>query len=169
VFRVGETVVHPGHGPGEVVGVQELSCLGRNGSYYRIRLLGEMGTVWVPVENAEQQGVRRLVRKSRLREVWRLLRDQPSDLPSDHNKRYAQLRDKIENGSVCDIAQALRDLQWKNVHVRKMTLEGKRLYDKGMRLLATEIALVRGSDTETVESKIARVLQTNLDSRASVQ
>jgi CarD family transcriptional regulator len=169
VFRVGETVVHPGHGPGEVVGVQELSCLGKNGSYYRIRLLGEMGTVWVPVESAEEQGVRRLVRKSRLREVWRLLRDRPSDLPSDHNKRYAHLRDKIENGSVCDIAQALRDLQWKNVHVRKMTLEGKRLYDKGMRLLATEIALVRGSDTETVESKIARVLQTNLDSRASVQ
>ena len=67
---------------------------------------------------------------------------------------------------MCDIARALRDLQWKNVHVRKMTLEGKRLYNKGMRLLATEIALVRGHDTEAVESKIARVLQKNVDSRA---
>jgi RNA polymerase-interacting CarD/CdnL/TRCF family regulator len=83
----------------------------------------------------------------------------------DHNKRYAHVREQIEGGGVCGIAEALRDLQWKNVHVRKLTMEGKRLYDKGMRLLATEIALVRGSDTEAVESKIARVLQKNLDSR----
>ena len=165
MFRVGETVVHPGHGPGEVVAVRELSSLGRNGSYYRIRLLGEAGTIWVPVENAEEQGVRRPVRKSRLPQVWRLLRGQPGDLPSDHKKRYAHVREQIEGGGVCGIAEALRDLQWKNIHVRKLTMEGKRLYDKGMRLLATEIALVRGHDTEAVESKIARTLQKNLDSR----
>lgn len=168
MFRVGETVVHPGHGPGEVVGVQELSGLGSKGSYYRIRLLGEVGTVWVPVASAEEQGVRRPVRQSRLSEVWRLLRGKPSDLPSDHNKRYAHVRNKIEGGGVCDIAEALRDLQWKDAHVRKLTMEGKRLYNKGMRLLATEIAVVRGGDTEVMESKIARVLQANLDSRADV-
>jgi CarD family transcriptional regulator len=166
MFQVGEAVVHPGHGPGKVVDIERLSLSNRDKRYYKIRLLEEAEvTIWVAVRDAEEKGVRCPVPRSRLSEVWRLLRDKPGDLPLKHQERYACVREKIENGDVLQIAEALRDLRWKDHHVRSLTIEGKRLYEKGMKLLATEVALVQGSDTETVESQISDTLRENVDSR----
>jgi RNA polymerase-interacting CarD/CdnL/TRCF family regulator len=63
----------------------------------------------------------------------------------------------------------LRDLSWKDYHVRSLTSEGKRLYDKAMKLLATEVAVVQGSDRETVESEVSRVLNENVVRREAVE
>ena len=169
MFQSGEAVVHPGHGPGKLVDIEKLLCLGKDGPCYKIKLLGnaEM-TVWVLVRDAEQEGVRRPVPRSRLSEIWRLLRAKPGTLPSDHKKRYAYLREKTENGDILQIAEALRDLRWKDYHVRSLTSEGKRLYDKGIKLLATEIALVQGSNLGTVESQISNVLRESIDSREAM-
>ena len=166
MFQIGEAVVHPGHGPGNVVDIERLSLSNSNKQYYKIRLLDEAEmTVWVPVKDAEAHGVRCPVSRSRLNEIWRLLHTKPGTLPSDHKERYAQIREMIENGDVLHIAEALRDLRWKDQHVRSLTIEGKRLYDKAMKLLATEVSLVEGSDRETVEMELSRVLNENVASR----
>jgi CarD family transcriptional regulator len=168
VFQVGDTVVHPGYGAGKVVDIEKLSCLGSDKSYYSIKLLdGSETQVWVPVQDAEKKGIRPPIASSQLSEVWRLLRAQPKTLPSDHQQRYGIVRQKLENGDVLQIAEALRDLSWKDYHVRSLTSEGKRLYDKAMKLLATEVALVRGSDPDRVESQISRVLDENIAHRAA--
>jgi RNA polymerase-interacting CarD/CdnL/TRCF family regulator len=170
MFQVGEAVVHPGYGPGKVVDIERLSLSDRDKRYYKIRLLDQAETmVWIAVRDAEEKGVRCPVPRSRLSKVWRLLRGKPADLPSKHQERYEVVREKIENGDVLQIAEALRDLRWKAYHVRSLTIEGKRLYEKGMMLLATEVALVQGSDTGTVESQISDVLGENIDSREAMQ
>ncbi len=159
MFHVGEAVVHPAHGPGRVVKIKQLASLGSEKSYYSIQLLdGSEMQVWVPVREAEEKGIRRPIKASVLRRVWRLLRATPESLPSDHQERYRIVREKLEHGDILQIAEALRDLAWKDSHVRSLTSEGKRLYDKGMKLLATEIALVEESDREAIEARIARVL-----------
>jgi CarD family transcriptional regulator len=171
MFQVGEAVIHPGHGPGKVVNVENLSLSDKDKRYYRIELLTKEAetTVWVPVRDAEEQGVRRPVSRSRLSKVWRVLRDKPDDLPSDHKKRYEYVREKIENGDVVQIAEALRDLRWKDYHVRSLTIEGKRLYDKGTKLLSAEIALVQGDDPMVVETELSRVLSENVTARGAAQ
>jgi CarD family transcriptional regulator, regulator of rRNA transcription len=169
MFHIGEAVVHPGHGPGKVVKIEKLSLSDSDRQYYKIRLLDEAKmTVWVPVQDAEAQGVRCPVSRSRLSEIWHLLHTKPGTLPSDHKERYAQVREMIENGDVLHLARALRDLRWKDHHVRSLTIEGKRLYDKATKLLAAEIALVQGSDTGTVETRISGVLGENVASREAM-
>jgi CarD family transcriptional regulator len=169
MFQVGEAVVHPSHGPGKVADIERLLCFGKDRRYYKIKVLGEAEMiVWVPVQEAEDKGVRCPVPKSRLSEIWQRLRAEPETLPSDHQKRYEYLREKIENGDVLQIAEALRDLCWKDHHVRKLTINGKRLYDKGIELLSAEMALVQGSDPEVVEDQLLRVLSENVASREAV-
>jgi RNA polymerase-interacting CarD/CdnL/TRCF family regulator len=124
--------------------------------------------VWVPVQEAEERGVRRPISRSQLKQIWLALRAKPEPLPSDHQKRYGIVRGKVEDGDSLQIAEALRDLSWKDYHVRSLTIEGKRLYDKAMKLLATEVALVQGSDRETVEIEIARILDKNVVQREAV-
>jgi len=170
MYQVGDAVVHSAYGPGEVVKITELSGFGSGKRYYSILLMdGSETKIWVPVQGAEERGVRRPIRKSKVSDVWRLLRGEPHALPSDHKMRYGVVRQKIENGDVLQIAEALRDLSWKDYHVRSLTSEGKRLYDKGMKLLTTEVALVQDSDPDTVRSQISHILNENVALRESTQ
>ena len=167
MFQVGDAVVHPGYGAGKVVNIEQLSCLGSNKQYYSIKLLDGSDTlVWVPVKEAKAKGVRRPIAESRLDQIWHRLRTQAEELPSDHNKRYEIIRGKLENGNVLHVAEALRDLSWKDYHVRSLTSEGKRLYDKGMKLLATELAVVRDSDPDEIETEISNALTENVVSKS---
>ena len=163
MFKIGQAVVHPAHGPGEVVQIKTLSTLGSGKRYYSIRLLdGSETEVWVPVQDAQQQGLRPPINKSRVPEIWRRLRATAETLPTDHQKRYEVVREKLETGQPLSIAEAIRDLSWKDYTVRSLTSEGKRLYDKGIRMLTTEVALVQGSEPETVETKISRILDSKV-------
>jgi CarD family transcriptional regulator len=166
MYQVGDTIVHPHHGAGVVTEIKELRFFGKNGKrYYSIQLMSEPGTtVMVPVRNADEVGLRPPITTAKLGRVWRRLRAQPEILPSDHNERYRLVREKLHDGDILQIAEVLRDLSWKDCQGRKLTSEGKRLYDKGMRLLASEIAAAQGSDLTAAQVSISRALDENVKS-----
>jgi CarD family transcriptional regulator len=159
-FKVGDKVIHPSHGAGVVTEIKELGFFGRkNKPYYSIELLSEPGTVvMVPVKDASKVGLRHPLSRSQLSRVWRRLRAEPKALPSDHKERYNVVRTRIEDGDLLEIAAVLRDLWWKDYRIRKLTTEGKRLYEKGMRLLASEIAVIQDSELAEAEAQISETL-----------
>ena len=166
MYQVGDTIVHPHHGAGVMTEIKSLKSLGRQGKqYYSITLLSEPGTVvMVPIGSAKEIGLRPLMSASTLNRVWRRLRAQPETLPSDHNERYRVVREKMQNGNALQVAEVLRDLSWKDYQGRKLTSEGKRLYDKGMRLLASEVAALQSSDLSTAEAGISQTLDDSMKS-----
>ena len=159
-FKVGDTVVHPGYGAGEVVEIKALEFLGRERkAYYSIDLLSDPGTtVMVPVRDEEKVGLRPPITLSRMRRVWRVLGSAPQTLPADHKERYALVQDKLHGGDTVRIAEALRDMAWRREQKSSLTIEGKRLYDRAIRFLSAEIAVSRRSDPSTVEAEISQVL-----------
>ena len=59
MFRIGDTVIHPGYGAGTMVDIGELLCLGSDKPCYSIELSdGSKTRVWVPVRDARKRGVR---------------------------------------------------------------------------------------------------------------
>lgn len=168
MFKIGQAVVHPAHGPGEIVNIKTLSTLGNGKEYYSIRLLdGSETEIWLPVQAAQETGLRTPIKKSRVPEIWRRLREEAETLPTDHQRRYEIVREKLETGQLLSIAEAIRDLSWKDYTVRGLTSEGKRLFDKGVRMLTTEVALVQGSEPETVEAKVTRILDDKVSKTGS--
>jgi len=160
MFDVGEAVVYPGYGAGEVQEITTLSTLGPPKRYYLIRMLDGSDTeVWVPVKQAEEKGVRRPMDESRLAEIWERLDAEAEELPSDHNKRYAIIRERLDDGAATEVAEAVRDLWHKDSHVRKLTSEGKRLYDAALSMLSGEVAVMLGTDHETAAARIAERLR----------
>ena len=159
-FEVGDRVVHPGYGAGEVVEIRALQFLGRERkSYYSIDLLSDPGTtIMVPVRDEEKVGLRPPIAPSRMGRVWRVLGSAPQTLPTDHKERYALVQEKLQGGDTFRIAEALRDMAWRREQKRSLTIEGKRLYDRAIRFLSAEIAGSRRSDPATVEATIAQVL-----------
>jgi CarD family transcriptional regulator len=159
-FQVGDTIVHPGHGAGKVVEIKSLGFLGREEKrYYSIDLLSDPGTiVMVPVRDAEKVGLRPPIARAKIRQVWCVLRSNPETLPSDHKERYAVILDRLQGGEPLRIAEALRDMARRREEKRALTTEGKRLYDRAMKLLSAEIAVAQGSDPSTAESEISETL-----------
>ncbi|MBN1640552.1 MAG: hypothetical protein JXA09_04890 [Anaerolineae bacterium] len=161
-FNVGDKIVHPSHGAGVVTEIKEIQFFGANGKrYYSIELVSEPGTVvMVPIRDTEKVGLRHPVPTAQLSRVWHQLRATPQTLPSDHNERYRIVREKLDDGDVMQIAEILRDLWWKDHAIRRLTSEGKRLYDRGMRLLASEVAVVQDSALTDAEAQISDMLDT---------
>ena len=169
MFQVGDTVIHPGYGAGTVIDIKEQLFLGSDEPYYTIELLdGSKTRVWIPVKDAEKKGVRHPTPKSQLGQIWRVLRSEPETLPSDHSKRGELLREKLRGGDIFQVAKVVRDLFWKDHRSRRLTIQGKRLYDRGLTFLASEVAVVQGCDLAVAEAKISNILEASLASRPAV-
>jgi RNA polymerase-interacting CarD/CdnL/TRCF family regulator len=164
---IGDAVIHPSYGAGTVVEIKERRSLGSDKRYYSIALLGQQGTVvMVPVGAEKRVGLRRPMSKSKLGQVWRILQEEPDPLPSKHEERYRLIKSKLHGGDVLQVAEALRDMAWRREEKHQLTLEGKRLYDHGLEILAGEVATSQGSDLETAEMQIYHRLTESLESGA---
>ena len=83
-------------------------------------------------------------------------------LPDNHEQRCTLLDEKLSSGDVFAVAEVLRDLAWRREEKRHLTIRGKRLYERGMALLAGEVASVQESDLVDAEILISGVLDKSL-------
>ena len=83
MFSIGDSVVHPIHGAGTVIDMKERRTLGSGKRYYSIELVSQPNTVvMVPVQSAEDIGLRHSIGDAQLSRVWRVLRAAPDELPA---------------------------------------------------------------------------------------
>ena len=68
----------------------------------------------------------------------------------------------MDTASFSAIAEVLRDLAWRREEKRHLTMRGNRLYERGMALLAGEVASVQHSDLADAEILIAGVLDKSM-------
>jgi len=163
MFKVGDTIVHPIRGAGVVTHIEERQWRGSSDLYYRIRLLSQPDTkLMIPISTAETLGLRRAIPRSKLKRVWRVLRAGPNTLPTEHNKRYQVLKERLHAGDVFQVAEAVRDIAWRRQQNGRLTTRGQRMYEEGMKLLAGEIAAAQGIDLNDAEAQVAQRLRENL-------
>ena len=162
-FKVKDAVVHPNYGAGVITEIKERHIYGQGKPYYSIDLLSQPGTtVMVPVGKEESIGLRRPIAKSRISRLWRILRDEPGALPTDHKERYAEIEERLHDCDFFRTAEVVRDLAWRREEKRQLTAVGKRLYRTGLEFLASELAAVQGSDMDAAEAQIAERLEASV-------
>ncbi len=155
MFKAGEAIVHPIRGAGVVECIEERQWRGRQSLYYRIKLLSQPGSsLMIPIAKAENIGLRPAIPSSELGQVWRVLRTDPQTLPTDHKERYQILEDKFRTGDILQVAEAMRDMTWRQQQEGNLTTRGKRMYQEGMLLLAGEVAATQGIELTEAETQI---------------
>jgi CarD family transcriptional regulator len=165
MFKAGDPIVHPIRGAGIVKGIEERQWRGSSSLYYRIKLLGQRSTsLMIPVGVAKTLGLRRAIPRFKLKQVWRVLLADPRMLPADYKQRYKLLKDKLHAGDVLQVAEVVRDMAWRRRRKGQLNTMGKRLYDKGMMLLAGEIAATQGIDLAGARAQILAKLGESLSS-----
>ena len=159
MFETSDVVVHPIRGAGVVTGVEEREWRESAVSYYRIELVDPPGTdLWIPTSTAEEIGLRRAISHSELDQLWRVLRDEPNELPDNPKERLALLEQHISSGLVLQIAEAVRDISWRGQQ-RKLRAASEQLFDRGMTLIAGEISIVQHIRLTEAKNQIHAQLQ----------
>ena len=108
-FKVGEKVVHPQHGVGRVVKLEDREFEpGATKRYYEISI-SDGGTIWVPTD-LSISGLRKLTEKSEIDRCRQILVSQPAPLTDDVRSRQSSLASRLKQGTVRTQCEIVRDL-----------------------------------------------------------
>lgn len=109
MFEIGDKVVHPQHGIGQIVRLEDREFeRGDTRRYYQIDIPGG-STLWVPVD-LPNSGLRRLARKSDLARCREILQARPLPLTQDGRVRQSELVARLKQGTIAVQCEVVRDL-----------------------------------------------------------
>ena len=156
MFRKGDKVVHPRHGAAVVEDLVELERFGEQRIYVKLRLPHGL-TLMVPVESTEQVGLRGVVSRDELDEVFDLLRGEEGRMPILWGKRYRANLAKLISGDIYHVAEVVRDLSIRD-RGRGLSSAEKRMLEKAREILISELTFVVGLTEENAEAMLDEVL-----------
>ena len=109
-FREGDRVVHKNFGVGIVKSIEGMNFSG-NGPHLFYRVDFVRTTVWVPVGNQPEGGLRPITPKSHLDRYRALLKSSPVSLNNDFRKRQSELEKRMDRGTFRGLCEVIRDLK----------------------------------------------------------
>jgi CarD family transcriptional regulator len=156
-FEVGDSVVYPHHGAGQVVKKEARNILGEEKDYLTIKILHNDMTVMVPCENAGKAGLRRIIDEEAVKKVLTVLRDDISEMPKNWNRRFKHNRDKIKTGDIYELAEVVRNLAIRE-HEKGLSTGEKQMFTRAKKILASELMYALEKDEEEAELYLDELL-----------
>jgi len=159
-FKVGERVVYPSHGVGEIIEIESQAIGEIKLEVYVISSPHDKMTLRVPVSRATASGLRTLATKSDVNKVYSILNDKPKRGNKMWSRRAQEYETKINSGQIEAIAEVVRDL-YKNVDNDRSYSE-RTIYESALNRLATEIAVLENITIATATEKLVELLREKL-------
>lgn len=148
-MNIGDKVVYPMHGAGEIVDVEENEVGGVVSSYYVFRLpMGDM-KLMLPVDKIEEIGLRELITPAQVEEVIAVLQAETEQIQGSWNKRFHTNLERLKTGDILDAASVARNLSRQN-NKKKISSGEKRLLDLSRQLLISELVYVCNKTPEEI-------------------
>ncbi|MGH3072889.1 MAG: CarD family transcriptional regulator [Gaiellaceae bacterium] len=160
MFEVGDKVVYPHHGAGTVVKKEKREILGQTREYLTIQILHNDMTVNVPVENAEQVGLRTVIDEDLVNTVVKALTGGSTEMPKNWNRRFKHNRDKMKTGDIFELAEVVKNLSLRD-HEKGLSTGEKQMFVKAKKILASELMYAKAVDEEEAAEWLEGVLAGN--------
>ena len=145
-FRVGETVVHPHHGAAVVDDIERRTFDGQDLDYIVLSSSHNGLTLRVPVEKADEIGIRPCISRKQVTHIIDVLSDSPSPVKGHWSRRLKQNQQRLRSGDLEQVAKVLRDLSAKDQE-KGLSPAEKRLRDNARRMIDAELsAVVKGGE-----------------------
>lgn len=157
-FTVGETVVYPNHGAAVIEDIETRKIKGKDTEYLVLRIVAQQDlVVRVPACNTDLVGVRDVVDKNGVDQVFGVLRQPYVEEPTNWSRRYKANMEKLHSGDVMRVAEVVRDL-WRREKDRGLSAGEKRMLAKARQVLVSELALAEHTDEGKAEEMLEDVL-----------
>src|SRR6185369_3727580 len=131
MFKVGEKVVYPAHGVGEIEAIRSHVISGTEKRFYMLRILETDMKIMIPIDNVESD-----------QQTW--------------NRRYREYTEKIKTGSILEIAKVLRDL-FVLKGDKELSFGERKMLDTARNLLVKELAIAKSFSEEKIMEELRTI------------
>ena len=156
MFRIGDKAVYPGHGVGVIEAIETKQISGKEQSFFMLRIVDNGMTIMIPQDNVAGVRLREVIRKIDVSKVIQILKNRDITLDNQTwNRRYREYMEKINTGSIYEIAEVLRDLHLLKAE-KELSFGERKIMDMAKNLLVKELAIAR----DVKESDVLREIKT---------
>ena len=157
-FEIGEKVVYPNQGIGMIENISSRSFGTQFEKFYLLRLLYHSITVTVPFSNVTNIGLRKITRQNDANRVLTYLAapGEP-DLHVDWKSRFKENTDKMQSGSLLQVAEVMKSLLMLQ-RDKVLSFREKKMLDRSRYLLVSELATVKNVPDKGAETLIDKSL-----------
>ncbi|RKX85013.1 MAG: CarD family transcriptional regulator [Spirochaetes bacterium] len=137
-YKTNQHLVYPLLGVGEIREITERSFKDKQILYYMIYLEVSDMTVMIPVDKADDLGLRPIVPKDKTFETLDHLAASYEPVTADWKMRYQMNLDLLKSGTIIDNATVVRALYHRS-KIKELPIQERKLYDSALRILSDEI------------------------------
>lgn len=161
MYKVGDTIIHPLHGAGEIVEIVEQKVFDTVQQYYVVKILYNEMKVLVPVNSASEIGIRNVISEEEADKVFELLKSNnfKFDINScgNYNKRIRENQQKLKSGNIYCVVEVLKMLALRE-KLKGLSTNEKIMLNNAKQILVSELGLAKGLDIGQVEKMVDSIL-----------
>ena len=157
MFNIGDLAVYPAHGVGVIEKIESQEVSGCRQDFYVMRILENDMKIMIPTHNVNNVGLREIIGEKEVPKLFSILKKR--DIAIDNqtwNRRYREYMEKINTGSVYEVAEVYRDLLMLKVE-KDLSFGERKMLDIARTLLVKEISLARDVEEEQVEKDLDKI------------
>ncbi len=156
-LKIGEIVVYPKHGVGEIVKIETMEISNIKTSFYIVKMEQSKLTIRVPLDKKKEVGLRKISSKKIIEEVYSTLKLKPKIRRIMWSRRAQEYEAKIFSGDPIKISEVVRDLFRKSSQAEQSYSE-RQMFQVAIERLAREVAAVEKTDYFQSTEKIEQIL-----------
>ena len=150
-FSIGQTVIHPHHGPATVTGLMSRTIKGKVIDYVNLQVQASGMEVSVPLATVDEVGLREVAEACELARLTDVLLADSAPEETKWARRVKNQRMELATGDPVRIAAVVRDLVRRR-EGKGLSLAEKEMLREGAEPLVAEIALaVKSSEEQALE------------------
>lgn len=156
-FQIGDKAVYPAHGVGIIKGIETKSIGGVECGFYIFEIISSGVTLLIPVKGCEKTGIRALISKKEAKDIYNILKSPAKVSKSPWNKRFRELNTKLTTGSVKEVAEVIRDLNYLKFG-KPLSFGEKKMLDAAKSLIITELSFALSKNQADIAKELERLL-----------
>lgn len=156
-WHIGERVVYPSHGVGEIIAIESNDLFGPGAKVYVLELIQTPRRVTIATDKAEKGALRPIVSTEEAQRIITSLKEPPpASKAVPWTKRQRILNDKLASCCLQDVADVVREL-YHLKNIKDLSFSQRRLFDTGISLIVQELSISLKRSPEEIEEEIRKM------------
>lgn len=165
MYQVGDKIVYPMHGAGVVKKIEEMEIFDATSKYYLLDIISEGMEILIPVDKADEIGVRPIVSADQIDAMVNTLSEEMGQMNSNWSKRYQDNMEILKTGDLFNVAGVVRDLMLLD-RKKGLSTGEKKMMNSARNFLISEMVLSKDMDKDQALEVIEEAIKKSPSAQA---
>ncbi len=157
IFKVGQHIVYPAHGVGDVIGIEQQVIAGFDIEVYVVIFEQDKMTLRVPTDKAATSGMRALSDDLTLKDAFTTLKGRARIKRTMWSRRAQEYEAKINSGDLILVSEVVRDLHRTDAQPDQSYSE-RQLYESAIDRMVREVAAIKKQSRDAALEEVLETL-----------